>query len=278
MALFRPDFNRPGPGVDPNAPRKKGLARLWEIFSRDTLGLLAAGALAAVSSLVYIVSMMISIDSHGLILVLTVCPLGGMLAAPQICGLADTILRALRDEPGYWWSTYRRAWRQNVKGTLLPGAFGGLLFGFQMFILAHADLVEMDLFLLAAMVLGVMLSTAIATWLVPQLVLMELPLARALLNAMLMCVGHPLKTLAATLLQLLYWAFIVITFPFSSILFLLVNFWLPELLTLMLLYPVLDDTFHIEEGSRALQAQRYPGPEADTQAGPGAGTGAGGEP
>ncbi len=260
MGLFRPNFDKPGPGVDPDTPRKTGIARFWEILTRDTFGLLASGALATISSLVYIVSMMISIDSHGLILVLTVCPLGGMLAAPQIFGLQDTILRSLRDEPGFWWSQYRRAWRRNLKSALLTGAFGGLLFGFQMFILAHIDVVEVDLFLLIALLLGVMLATAIATWLVPQLVLMELPLFRALLNAMLMCVGHPLKTLGVTLLQLLYWALIVITFPFSILLFLLLNFWLPTLITLMILYSDLDSTFHIEEGNRALDRQRYPDP------------------
>ena len=34
-----------------------------------------------------------------------------MIAAPQIVGLNDTILRTLRDEPGYWWETYRRTWK-----------------------------------------------------------------------------------------------------------------------------------------------------------------------
>ena len=260
MGLFHPNFDRPGPGVSPDTPRKTGLPRFWEILSRDTLGLLAAGGLATLSALVYLFSMMVSIDSHGLILVLTVCPLGGMLAAPQIFGLHDTILRALRDEPGYWWSVYRRAWRRNLKSALLPGLFGGLLFGFQMFILAHLDRVEIDLFLLIAMVLGVMLSTAIATWLVPQLVLMELPLSRALLNAILLCARHPLRTLGATLLQLLYWGVIVVTFPFSVLLFLLLNFWLPDLIVMMILYPALDATFHIEEGTKALRDAEIPDP------------------
>ena len=38
---------------------------------------------------------------------------GGMIAAPFLCGIFDTVLRALRDEPGYWWHTYRNAWKQN---------------------------------------------------------------------------------------------------------------------------------------------------------------------
>ena len=43
-----------------------------------------------------------------------------MIAAPQIVGLNDTILRTLRDEPGYWWETYRRTWKRNLKESCCP--------------------------------------------------------------------------------------------------------------------------------------------------------------
>ena len=32
---------------------------------------------------------------------------GGLLAGPALAGMYDTVLRALRDEAGYWWVTYR---------------------------------------------------------------------------------------------------------------------------------------------------------------------------
>ena len=31
MAFFHQNFDRPGPGVSPNAPRKKGFARFLEV-------------------------------------------------------------------------------------------------------------------------------------------------------------------------------------------------------------------------------------------------------
>ena len=61
------------------------------------------------------------------------CPLGslplcllaacctGWLVGPALTGLYDTILRALRDEPGFWWHTYKRVWKQSFKSSFLPG-------------------------------------------------------------------------------------------------------------------------------------------------------------
>lgn len=252
MSLFLPDWNDDSSSRAYTAPRKTGFRRLWTIFTRDTPGLLGAGLLAVLSSLVYIVGLMISIDSHALLPMLLACPLGGMLAAPQLCGMADTILRSLRDDASAWWVVYRRAWKRNVKGTLLPGALGGLLFGFQMFILAHIGRLHLEWFLLLAMLLGIAVAIAIATWLLPQLALMDLPLSHALLNAMLLCVRHPLRTLGAVLIQLAYWGSIALIFPYSLVIFLILNFWLPMLISIMMIYEPLNETFHIEEEIEAL--------------------------
>ena len=49
------------------------------------------------------------------------------LVGPALTGLYDTILRALRDEPGFWWHTYKRVWKQSFKSSFLPGMiFTGL--------------------------------------------------------------------------------------------------------------------------------------------------------
>lgn len=239
MGLFSYNFYGSGHNTVPKNP----FARLWMLFTEHIGALLGGGALAALGSAVYAVGMMLAIDNHGLIIALIAGPLGGMLALPQLCGLTDLILRALRDEPDPWWPTYRRAWKQNVKGCLLPGALGGLLFAFQFFLFAHLDRLELDLFLLIAMALGVVVSTAIATWLLLQLALVELPLGRAVLNAVLLCLRFPLRTLGTALLQLVYWAFIVVAFPHTIVLFFLLNFWLPGLIVTMLLYKPLKEVF-----------------------------------
>ena len=46
---------------------------------------------------------------------------------------ADTVLRSLRDEPGYWWETYRRVWKRNARESLVPGMLTGLVLSIQIF-------------------------------------------------------------------------------------------------------------------------------------------------
>ncbi len=49
-------FTRPGPGVRPDAPRKKGVARLAEIMGRDMWNFFRAGFLAFLGCLPFLLS------------------------------------------------------------------------------------------------------------------------------------------------------------------------------------------------------------------------------
>ena len=50
MGLFTRNFDKPGPGVSPDAPRKKGAARFFEILGRDFSTIWLAGILAMLGS------------------------------------------------------------------------------------------------------------------------------------------------------------------------------------------------------------------------------------
>ena len=84
--------------------------------------------------------------------------LGGMIAAPQIVGLNDTILRTLRDEPGYWWETYRHTWKRNLKESLLPGAVCGLLLAMELFSLCHINIASGQVAVIAVLVALILLA------------------------------------------------------------------------------------------------------------------------
>lgn len=51
MGLFTRNFDKPGPGVSPDAPRKKGAARFFEILGRDFSTIWLAGILAMLGGL-----------------------------------------------------------------------------------------------------------------------------------------------------------------------------------------------------------------------------------
>ena len=64
MALFNFHFDRPGPGVSPDAPRKKGPARFFEILGRDLMSFYLAGLLALVSALPFVFGVWFAVDTR----------------------------------------------------------------------------------------------------------------------------------------------------------------------------------------------------------------------
>lgn len=248
MGLFSPNLAGMGPGGPVVPEPKGGFRKFLQIMSRDTFALLGSGFLAGVSALVYVLSMFLALTSHGMIFMLVGGPLGGMIFMPQLVGLCDTVMRAMRNEhPGDWWQSYRRAWKRNLKPSLIFGFIVGALFGFQLFMMAHARYTGSDLFLQIAMYIGIFIATAIAKWSVLQIAVVDLPVRRIILNSIVLSSNHPIKTLITTVLEIAYWLFMVVTFPFSLLFYVLFNFWLPMLITVLSVYKSMNETFAIEE-------------------------------
>ena len=116
-------------------PRKKGLLRLFELLDRDSGKFFKAGILALLSliPLFLCVAFALAAGAPGLLLG---CIPTGMLAAPAVAAVADTVMRSLRDEVGWWfWDTYKKAWKRNARSSLLPGAVFGPVVGLYLYLL-----------------------------------------------------------------------------------------------------------------------------------------------
>lgn len=70
-----------------------------------------------------------SVASSSVLVLLPCSLLGGMIAGPFLAGMYDAILRGLRDDPRPWWDGYQQSWKQNWRGSLIPGALLGLAAG-----------------------------------------------------------------------------------------------------------------------------------------------------
>ena len=127
MGLFpsSKDF-KDGPGVEKDTPRKTGVGRFFELVGRDMSSMFLANLLTCIGFLPVICLVYIGFLMNNLTVMIVSAIAGGILAGPALAGMYDTVLRALRDEAGYWWTTYRRAFRQNFKASILP-ANGSLL-------------------------------------------------------------------------------------------------------------------------------------------------------
>ena len=85
MPLFNMHYDRPGPGVNPDTPRKKGAARFIEVLGRDVSSFWLASFLAVVSALPFALGVWFSVETHAILPMLVAGVLGGMIAAPQLC-------------------------------------------------------------------------------------------------------------------------------------------------------------------------------------------------
>lgn len=255
MPLFNMHYDRPGPGVNPDTPRKKGAARFFEVLGRDLTSFWLASLLALLSALPFVLGLWFSLQTHALLPMFLAGVLGGMIAAPQLCGLQDTILRSLRDEPGYWWNTYRRAWKRNAKASLLPGALGGLVLATQLFSLFHLTGSEGSLMLVAVFV-GALLLLGLAQYIFAQIALLDMSFGPVLKNAVFLFLGYLPRTLLGVMWQLIYWVLVLLFWPLSSFAVIIAGFWLPSLLSLMAIYPVLDKSFQIEENIKKMRDEQ----------------------
>ena len=209
--------------------RKVGAARIFELLGRDMWPYYKASILCVLGFAPGYAAVLFSTMAASLPLCLLSGAVGGLIAAPVFCGMLDTILRALRDEPGYWWHTYRMAWKQNWRESLLPGAGAGFCLG------------------LWAFLLGIFFLLVFCLYLFAQVVLVSVSQAERLKNAALFMIGFLPRTLAAGAVLCIYWGVMLAWMPYTIPVVLILGFWLPCTLALQIIYPALDKAFHLEK-------------------------------
>ena len=135
MGLF-PSANdfKEGKGVEKDAPRKTGVGRFFELVGRDMNSMFLANLLTCLGFAPVICLVYIGFLANSLPVMLISAVAGGILAGPALAGMYDTVLRALRDEAGYWWVTYRKAFKRNFKASIAPGIFYCVVVTLQIFL------------------------------------------------------------------------------------------------------------------------------------------------
>ncbi len=243
MGLFTHDEPNYGEGRLTGFPRYKQLlsdhfGSWWKINFLTLLGFapLAAGIFYAVGS-------------SSLLLLLPLSLLGGMIVGPFLSGMYDAILRKLRDDPTPWKTAYARAWKQNWKGSLIPGALLGLLLGLYSFMamLFWVAQTPPSLGTVLLYLCAILLALVVCTLYWPQLVLFQQKPGIRLRNCLLFCIQHFWRVMGVGALQLGYWALLVLFAPWSLFLLLVTGLWYILFLAVFLIYPQLDEAFHIED-------------------------------
>ena len=259
MGLF-PSANdfKAGKGVEKDAPRKTGVRRFFELVGRDMNSMFLANLLTClgfvpVISLVYIGFLM-----NNLPVMLISAAVGGILAGPVLAGMYDTVLRALRDEAGYWWVTYRKAFKRNFKASILPGVLYCVVVTLQIFLvyfcfnmLYHGTNVGVPLWV--ATVLNLLVFQMLFAYMRPQIALLDQPLSLTLKNSINCMIAFLPHALAASIVQIPLWGVVILCMPLGLLLMLVFGFWFVTEVSCQIVYGDLDRVFHIEESIRKMK-------------------------
>ena len=259
MGLF-PSANdfKAGKGVEKDAPRKTGVRRFFELVGRDMNSMFLANLLTClgfvpVISLVYIGFLM-----NNLPVMLISAAVGGILAGPVLAGMYDTVLRALRDEAGYWWVTYRKAFKRNFKASILPGVLYCVVVTLQIFLvyfcfnmLYHGTNVGVPLWV--ATVLNLLIFQMLFAYMWPQIALLDQPLSLTLKNSINCMIAFLPHALAASIVQILFWGVVILCMPLGLLLMLIFGFWFVTEVSCQIIYGDIEKVFHIEESIRKMK-------------------------
>lgn len=234
-------------GANKNQPRKTGSARFMELVLRQGGAFWAANLFFCVTSAPGAAIVALGIWGKRAGLVLAGGLLAGVMGGPWYVALQDTLLRAMRDETGYWWQNCKKALVSSGAAALVPGALFGTATAAQLSAL-FSMLAGGTAVSYALLFLSLLASVSIQLWFWPQLALMKLPLIALLKNSLRLALAYIIRrTLPAAALTLLYWGVMLAFLPLSLFVMPLLGAWYITLAGLLFIYPTLDEQFHIEE-------------------------------
>lgn len=246
--MFERFFQNLGSG-DGDPIQRRGLARVLEIILDNLTRLLVSSLLCLVCLIPWAAAVLWAISRGSALELLGAGFVGGLLFGPAYGAMIDGMLYAVRDVPGSWWRTYRHAWKRDWKGNLIPGGITGVLAALAAYegimLGTQPDFLPVSVYVCTGLALAVAMTVFTYFW--PQRAFSDLKNRQILKNSRLMILMHPVTALKALLVELLYWAALIVAFPYSGIALPLLGLWFPALMALLIIYPQLNKDMKLEE-------------------------------
>lgn len=206
MVLFRPSYLKEGPGIEKDAPPKKGLARFFDIFIREFWQVLKVNVL------------------------FLICILPLVTFGPARAALSRCTMNMVRDVPNDVWDDFRRALRTDFQRNFLVGL--AELFWLGLCLLALTTPAVQANIPFVGLILAVLVAGGLFFgYLWPMLVTIDLPLPAAVRNALALSFGCLQHSFPALLLESVLLALSLWLFPLSLPLVLLLPFGISSFIT-----------------------------------------------
>lgn len=242
-SLFHPNYNAAS-----NGKRLTGFARYTEVLERNIKNYMLTNLLTLAGFLPFAAGVAYAILSSSVLILLPSCLIGGIFAGPALSCMYDAVMRSLRDASGKWWTDYRHAWKQNWRQSILPGILFCLMLGFYIFMamLFWWSVRFPGWGTITVYVCSLLLFTMFFSVCWPQIVLFEQSFRQCMQNSLLFMLRFFPKTAGMALLQLIYWAVIVLFLPWSVVLLPLIGIWFILYSVNFLFYDTFNNVFGIE--------------------------------
>ena len=203
MALFRPNYEKPGPGIDKDAPQKRGLALFFEILVREFWQLIKL-------NLIFIIAC------------IPIVTIGAAWA-----GLSKSTTKMARDIPNDVWDDFKAGFKENWKPATACGVLGilflvGSVCGFFLYA-EHAVLQTLS-------VMALVLIGSIWIYIYPMMTSTTLSFPQTIQNAILLSIALFYYSIPAAVLCLAYLIAQFLLFPLAVPFTLFFGFSIPSLI------------------------------------------------
>ena len=248
-------YNKPGPGVDPNEPRKKGIKRFFEILGREFGGFIILSLyyflLFSLSLILFICADFGILPEYAFIISLVAAiPMG-----TACCTLVYCISKMLRDDPEYIWYDIKKKSAEYFKQSIIPGVLYtafiyGQVFFWRRFAYGGGEL-NIGLFVFEA--LSLVIIGMVAPYIFLQIAYVDLKLPQIAKNSFILAFANLPRSIMGALTGNLLWFLFWNMLPASLLavpLMVLFAFSISWLLCLMWVWPPVDKQFNIENTIR----------------------------
>ena len=257
MGIFSRNFNKPGPGVSKDEPRKKGTARLIELLGRHFGDLVKLNLLfclcVAPSVVVFILSILFYnpiTQAVAFILSLVLAfPVGGVITS-----CVYYVTKMMRDDPSYVWFEFKRKFVENFKQAAPMGILCTAFVYAQVLLwisFVASDPATGNLLLIVAALLSLVVFGMITPYIFLHFAYVELGTFKIIKNSVLMSFGYLPRSFMGSILGGIIWTVFALFFPASMLLFFPVIIFfgvtLSMLLCMMWTWAPFDKHFKVEE-------------------------------
>ncbi len=274
MKLFKLDVEKPGPGVPKNAPRKKGIGRVFEILGRDMGNLFKLNLIYYVCVLPSISFLVLSIINFLYSNLPMMLLFGGLalafsiLVGPASVAMNYLITKMMRDEPGYIFYDFRQVFKKNFKVAAIPGMIYSLILGAQIFGMVYfylfATTEEINFIFVSIFMLSLIIFWMASPYFFLQLGYLKIPTLSLVRNSLLLALGYLPRSFLGTLFGAGLLLVQLILFPYSSFFTIIGGYVLPAFLNMAWIWPVVNDLFKIEKTmKKRLDEQEFSGDASD---------------